>query len=517
MPPRMSPTRRATFSLAACGALVLFGAIAVHATPLDFLPVGDPLEDELRVLEIAGVRPGVPHFGIRPLQVIELPEFQTAADDPARSIAVERLRRGLARDRAGAGRPETPRLIQLASPGEQRFETSVALEGQGTTERGQGSRFASGSGAHLRVGIQNGHWLAYSHLLAGRVDQGLRFAEALIPGNDVVLHSEEALLAYSGDSASWSAQVGRGRWHWGPGYEGALMLSRTSAPLTGMALRFRVAPVRADVMILAADLTPLSGERLAGHRAEWQPRDGLRIGLSEAVRYRSSSAEPLYLIGVLPYSLVQNLLVRDQPDSFPALRNNVLAGFDVAWRIAPGTRVYGELLIDDLRTDVSSAVNKYGWQLGWEGVGTVRDQRVTWGTELTRLTRFVYTSFFGRSFVANDRPLGFPTGPDARRLTVRGTWDPSPAWQLWAVTSRTDVGESGLDVPFQPGSPRVPSSEFAGIVEKVRDLEVGLRWWPASGVDVSVSGGYRWVSDFGHVEGADHDQPRASLALRLVR
>src|SRR6185295_742779 len=192
-----------------------------------------------------------------------------------------------------------------------------------------------------RAAAQVGGWLAYSHVLVGRVDQGLQFAEAVFPGNDLVMHSEEAYLAYSGDSANWSAQIGRSRWHWGPGYEGALMLSRTSAPLTGMALHLRIAPVRADGMILAATLNSLGGERLAAHRAEWQPRSGLRIGVSEAVRYRSTNAEPLYLIGVLPFSLVQNLLVRDQPESTAALRNNVLAGADVAWRIAPGTRVYG--------------------------------------------------------------------------------------------------------------------------------------------------------------------------------
>jgi hypothetical protein len=514
----MFPNRRAPISLAASCALVVLGAISAHATPLDFLPVGDPLEDELRVLEIMGPGPGPRHFGMRPLQMIGLPDFSAAAADPTRSIASLRLERSLARDRAatGAGSPATPRLLQLASPGDQRFETSVALEGQAIVGRGRDPDLSSGSGGHLRAAAQIGHWLAYSHVMVGRVDQGLRFAEAVFPGNDVVTHSEEAYLAYTGDSASWSAQLGRSRWHWGPGYEGALMLSRTSAPLTGMALHFRVSPLRADGMILVANLNSLGGERLAAHRAEWQPRDGLRVGVSEAVRYRSNGTEPLYLVG-LPFSLVQNLLVRDQPESTAALRNNILAGTDVAWRVAPGTRVYGELLIDDLRTDVSNAINKYGWQLGWEGVGTVRDQRVTWGTEFTRLTRFVYTSFFNRSFVAEGRPLGFPTGPDARRLTVRGTWDPATEWQAWAITSRTDAGESGINVPFVPGSPRVPTDRFAGVVESTRELEAGLRWWPASGVDVSVSAGYRWVKNVGHVSGVDHEEPHARLSLRLVR
>src|SRR2546426_3203414 len=36
-------------------------------------------------------------------------------------------------------------------------------------------------------------------------------------------------------------------------------------------------------------------------------------------------------------------------------------------------------------------------------------------------------------------------------------------------------------------------STFEGVLETTRELEVGVRWWPASGVNVEVTGGYRWV------------------------
>src|SRR5262249_38237401 len=149
----------------------------------------------------------------------------------------------------------------------------------------------------------------------------------------------------------WAASLGRQRWHWGPGEEGSLVLSGSSAAFNAVAVRLRIEPFRADGMILNGTLRSAAGEQLAAHRLEWQPSDGLRLGLSEAARYRASSWQPLYLAGVLPYAMVQTLMASDEPDSQVALHNNVIAGVDAAWRIAPGTRIYGELLLDDVHTD----------------------------------------------------------------------------------------------------------------------------------------------------------------------
>ena len=122
---------------------------------------------------------------------------------------------------------------------------------------------------------------------------------------------------------------------------------------------------------------------------------------------------------------MQRLQVQDEPDSGSTLRNNVIASFDAAWRIAPGTRAYGELLLDDLNARTSEVPDKLAFQLGLEGAGMVRGARLSWGAEFTRLSRFVYTSFFGRSFETQGEPLGYFTGPDSRRFRLRGAWDPS--------------------------------------------------------------------------------------------
>jgi hypothetical protein len=222
-------------------------------------------------------------------------------------------------------------------------------------------------------------------------------------------------------------------------------------------------------------------------------------------------------VGVIPYVLVQRLQVQDEPDSAATLRNNVVMALDAAWRIAPGTRVYGELLIDDLSTKSKDFPDKLGFQLGLEGVGTVGGSRVVWGTEYTRLSRFVYTSYFGRSFEAQGEPLGFFTGPDSRRVRVRGAWDLNRAWQMLAAAALTDQGESGLDRPFVPGSPHEDVFDFLGVVERTREFELGARWWPASGVDLALSGGYRWIDNQNHVDGSDDRTAFGSLAVRVTR
>ncbi len=514
--------------LTALVALVLWAPATALASPLEFVPVGDPIESELRLLDILGPagtdeRILRPHLGLRPLQRFELQGRATPPDSPdaVRAISFARLERALGRDAAPWFAPHprwrsTPRSFEASAPDEQRFELSAAAEGSVLADTGD-VRFASGSGLRTRLGVQVDQWLLFTDLLAGRVDRARSFADPIVANTDLVVHTEETYLAYTGREGRWGMQFGRGRWHWGPGEEASLLLSKTSAPIAGLSYQVHLTAFHLDFSALSATLRQSAGEQLAAHRVEWQPRDALRLGLTETARYRASSWQPLYAIGAIPYVLVQRLLVQDEPDSSGALRNNIMLGVDAAWRIASGTRVYGELLLDDLSSRTTENPNKYGWQLGWEGVGLIGASRLGWGGEVTRLSRYVYTSFFGRTYEAQGGPLGFPLGPDSRRIALRSTLDLGADWQLLARASRSDQGENGLDEPYLPGSPRVAVGTFEGVVEQTRDLEAGLRWWPASGVDLRALAGYRWVGNEAHVTGRQTGHPRLTLEARLSR
>lgn len=505
--------------------------LAALGSPLEYLPVGDPLEAELRVLDILGpVTPGrplrLPRTGTRPLQRFEVDSLPPAGDAPglAHRISLQRLERVLARDAdpgaAAASVPGlTPRLYQQRFPDGGGLELSVGAEGAAQFAERR-VHYVSGTGLHARLALETDRWLAFSHLVVGHQDTARTFADPLFQKTDIIIYTGDTYLAYSGAGGRWGVQLGRTRWHWGPGEEGSLLLSKTAVPLTGLAFHVRIEPLHADGTALSATLRGDAGEQLAAHRLEWQPFDRLRIGLSEAARYKSAAWQPLYLMGVVPYILVQRLQVQDEPDSAAALRNNVMIGGDVAWRVAPGTRIYGEVLADDLHiVETITWPNKYAYQLGWEGVGVIRGTRWVWGGEYTRVTRFVYTSFFGRDYVAQGRPLGFPVAPDAARMRVRVACDLSPAWQLTSMVTRTRKGENTLAEPYLPipGTPPIDASTFQGVVEETRELEAGLRWWPAGGVDIAVTAGYRWVDDAGHVPGARLREPNGTLALQLVR
>ncbi len=513
-------------------ALALAAACVAPATasPLEYLPVGDPLEAELRVLDLYAPAPEpgrllLPHADAHPVRFADL--MGTAAAVPvrgARAITVARIERALARDATATFPPAdvrgaTPRLFQRAYPDNGRVEVSTGLEGRGLFTDAAGAdrtRWADGSGVHLRGTAQTDRWTAHAHLWVGELRDVTSYSDALVANSNVALTTEDSWLSYDG-GAAWDFQIGRSRWAWGPGEEGSLLLSRTAAPLSGMMLHLRIAPLRADAFVFNATTRPGRGEQLAAHRLEWQPADGVRLGLAEAARYHASGWMGLYVSGVVPYSVVQRLLDQDAGGATDTLRNNVLISADAAVRIADGSRAYGEIVIDDLHLRTGSVPNRLGFQLGWDGTGDVRGTRVTWNAEYTRLSRFVYTSSYGRDYTAQGMPIGFPIGPDAGRFRARVGWDPDADWQLTAIATRTVRGESGLDVPFVAGSPVPPAFEYAGTRETTRTLEGALRYWPATGVDVALSAGREWVEDAGHVAGASRADWRGSLSVRLVR
>ncbi len=515
---RIPSTLIALFALCAPGAL---DARMALAAPAQFLPVGDPLEAELRVLDLYEPAPALPrlvHLHARPLQWIELggdSDWNTTTG--ARGLALRRLARARALEWPGASATagSTPRLLERAWPGELGVTLSTGVEGARRWD-GRDSDWADGSGLHVRTALQVERWLAFSHLYLGQLADVSRYSDAVVYGTDLAAGTEESWLSYT-SGTRWSAQLGRSRWHWGPGEEGSLLLSKTSAPLTGLMLHTRIEPWRADLFLFDATVHPGRGEQLAAHRLEWQPRPWARLGVAEAARYRSDGWQGLYLAGVIPYSVVQRLLDQDSRDTPGANRNNVLMAFDASVRVADGSRVYGELLLDDVHARTASVPNKYGWQAGWDGAGTMGGTRMTWNAEYTWMSRWTYTSFYGRTYAAQDRPIGWLEGPGSRRLRLRASADAGRDVQCTLVATRTERGEEDLGDPFVPGDPPPPPSSLAGVAELERALEGELRWWPATGLDFSVRAGRAWFENASHVASAADARWRGTLALRLTR
>ena len=505
-------------------------AAPAAAGPLEFVSPRDPLVAELRVLDCYDLpadsgRFRLPHLSTLPLQRVEL-----MGDGPpigrggsARSRVAERIERELQRDAVGAftdarARRSTPRTLQRVGPDDERVELSIAFEGDWDVTREAGVTHAQardGTGLHVRTGVQLARWQALLHLALGELHGASRYTDVLVTNTNIAAQTDEAYLSYSAGTR-WNVAVGRQRIAWGPGEEGSLLFSRTATPLTGLWIHARLHALRADGFIFDATTDPGRGEQLAGHRLEWQPTSGLRLGVGEAARYHASGWQGVYVAGVIPYSIAQRLLAQDG-DTAGVNRNNIELAFDAAWRPADGTRVYGEVLIDDVHAKTGSIPNKYGAQLGLDGAWTRGITRLTWNAEYTWLSRYVYTSFFGRSFMAQAQPLGYFTGPDARRLHTRVTWDPRVDWQVSLVATRTWKGENGLDEPFIPGM-RVPDvAALEGTPEVADDVTGIVRWWPANGVDLSLALGWQRRDGADHVAGAERHGAHAYLGVRLAR
>lgn len=521
----MDVHRRRVIWAAVVPVLLLLPAAAA-ATPLEYIPVGDPLEDEIRTLDVLGPLPGgrplrLVRTGMRPLQRFELDSLPSATLAPGRAhyISLMRLERTLARDRDGAVIPPggTPRLYQKHYGDGSRFELSVGAEGVVDWVTGSQVRYASDTGIHGRVALETARWLAFSHVVVGHQDSARSFADPVFQGTDVVAHTSETYIAYTGTNQLWALQFGRNRWAWGPGLEGSMLLSKTAPPITGLAFRARIEALRLDAMAISGTLRSTAGDQLAAHRLEWQVRDNLRLGLSEAAIYRSEAWQPLYLLGAIPYILVQRMMDQDEPEAKATHRNNIMVGGDVAWRIAPGTRVYAELLADDLQFTGSGYPNRFAMQVGWDGAATFRGTRLVWNGEYTRVNRYVYTSSFGRDFTSQGQSLGFPVSPDSRRMRVRGAWDFTPSWQLLAMATFTKKGENTLADPYIPGLSPASGGTLEGVVEEARELELGARWWPSVAVDLTGTLAFLHAANANHVIDATSNDVRATLAFRLLR
>ena len=510
-------------------ALVCIGAAhprdaASH--PLADLEVGDPLERELRMLDL--IPPGqrgssilLSHLGTRPLlRDVWNADSAYAGPGPLARVSWVRLARGLGRDASvvisDSLPASTPYAVSVTGTDGARFDFSPGLEGQADADRDT-TRWADGSGLQLRGALGLDHWIGQLHLFVGEEAGGHLYTDPIVTNSDVIVQTDQALIGYIAPRDRFGFRFGRGRWHWGPGNEASLVLSQTSAPLTALELHLGLADGRLALSALSGALQPSSGQQLAAHRIEWQPVDAVRLGASEAVRYHATGWSPLYVIGLIPYSLVQRLQNKDEPDSTNTLHNNVMISVDASWRVALGTRLYGEFLVDDLHSRTNDNPDKLAYQVGWDGMGSLFGTRLSWNGEYTRLSRYIYTSNVGLEFSAQGRPLGFPTGPDASRLLLDVRWDPNPDWQLIATALRQEKGENDLGEPFVQGSPRQPAWEFSGVVEHTRAAELGVRWWPAGGVDAAISAGYEWRENAGHVAGADRESAIGSFALRLHR
>jgi hypothetical protein len=512
--------------------------------PVEWLTPGDPLHRELELLRATGLADTAHVLFTRPLArktVAAIVARARRLHPDSRDPSLVRLERAFGQELVDRGwaAPEdwtaplatvtgtwddAPAEREPGAPGEpapppdgDMLRLRLSAYGDGTLLVSEdNTRFEDRSRAGGRLDVESGAFLVHLDAWVGRLRDAERFSDVLVKGSDFAAYAEDFYASLS--TKPLDASLGKGKFGWGPGASGSLLWSSTADPVTYLSLgstlfrHVRLTAVHGDV-----DAT--RGARIAGHRLEWFPSPRLTVGLGEAVRYTSATWQPLYLVSLLPYTWVQRLLAQDALDGTGAAepnRNNVMAALDASWVVQPGRTLYGEFLLDDQGLAAGGQPTRIGYQLG--GLATLGLGRLGRGDlrlEYSRVYNYVYATFYGEDFIHHSKAIGYPEGPDVRRLDVDFRLAPSPDWEYRLAGSIQDHGEGTLGTFFDPDSGAASGSELSGVVERETRVLAGARWWPRDNVDVGVELTQAWLRDARHVEGAEESRTEARVFVRL--
>lgn len=341
---------------------------------------------------------------------------------------------------------------------------------------------------------------------------------------------EYATLACGGET--WRAEAGRSRHGWGPVPRGGLMLSGLSPSQDGVTLEATFAGGRLKAQMLAlsldrmrvsraemsgltesswfpADGTALDVRRfLSAHRLVWRAGERFWIGASETVLYGGPFRgwEPYYLVPFLPfYSEQWN---RGNND-------NLLVGFDADWYPSPGSRLFGELLIDDAQYDTGREPQEIAWTVGAAQVLRAGGVAPALRVDYTRVNTWTYGQVMPwNRYTMGRAPLGDPLGPDADRWRAELALPLTRRLRLVAEGLRTRRGE------VRPETPRPVAVPFgrsfpSGVVERNEGGRITLELLAPPRLRAAAWAGGERTRNRANVQGRDRSRWIGGLELRI--
>jgi len=498
-----------------------FGVRAAAAQPAEFFPPYHALYEELESLVARGLLPSFP-IHTRPLARADIARALLDAREKDPSIEsdlhYQRLERELTRELEDLGegpRKETGPLLDVGGR-EERFRVAIAGHARGDFEdkRRIHYRLLDESSLAARMGLQLWPGFgAYEELGITRIRGQREFIDAIAAHTDLeatVLRGE-----LTGRVGKITGALGYDTFRWGPGRRGTLLLSDAAGSMGFLMLQGSArGKVGVTATALNAVISMADHHYLAAHRLEFEIAPRWNIGIAEAARYSSDGIDLLYVTGLLPYTVVERIRIREvSNDSLRSLeRANVMASADVSFRALRALTLYGELLVDDYATESASMPNRIGYQLGFRSDRPWGARAVHFLGEYARVRNFVYSVYYGENYIYRNRSLGYSLGPDAENVFLEAAFDLSRDWQLRWSGDFTNHGEGRLGVPWQPSMGPVSTAGLSGIVEERREVWGDARWMPRDNVDLSVGAGFRRLRNEGNVSGADRESWLARFA-----
>jgi hypothetical protein len=253
-------------------------------------------------------------------------------------------------------------------------------------------------------------------------------------GKETYYDQTEAYL-----TAGWryvDVTFGKDHVAWGPGLNDNLLLSGNSPSFDQLRLRVKPSnvlilnylvgrlhswPEIVDSMYQTSEgwmRFALEPKWLAAHRLDYFPREWLDLSISEAIVWGERGLDPAYLNPL-------NFMYSAQHDNGD--RDNVMMSADFSARLWNSGKLYGSLLIDDLKTSMIGkgwAGNKLGWQFGlwWSKTG-INDMDIL--LEYARLEPYVYSHFFPvNKYSTWNSSLGLNMPPNSDRFGTTVTYRP---------------------------------------------------------------------------------------------
>jgi hypothetical protein len=516
-----------TRSLALLGSAALASlwlAALAGAEPAEFLEARHAAYEEVEALAARGHLDSIRIY-TRPIARVDLAGALLRArrlrPDVESDPSYLRLERELARELSDLDTtrayPETGPLVD-SGPRETRFRLQSAAHVRGDYDETRDDahfRFRDETAVGVRMALQvRPALVAYEEIAVTRIRGQREWIDPLASDTDVefaVLHA--GIIARGGPV---TGAIGYDYFRWGPGRRGTLLLSDNAGPMGYFHLRGDFAG-RITVTALSGILSREEDRMLAAHRIEFAATPWLTLGVAEAARYSSDGIDLLYGIGLLPYSLVERIHVREvSEDSLRGdVRSNVMASGDVVIRVSPDLSLYGEVLVDDFTTEEEQMPDRFGWTAGFRSHRPLGSGAIRFLAEYTFVRNYTYSVDYGENYEYREKPLGYGLGPDAENVWVETAYDLSRDWQVRWTGDFTNKGEGRIGEAWSPALGDVDTSGPTGVVERRREVWGDVRWMPRDNVDLALGLGYRTRENVGHVNGVDENAWLGRLAAEL--
>jgi hypothetical protein len=513
-------------------AVVVAFTLPAGAVPAEYLPTSHWAYEDLETLWTRGVLDSL-SLSARPWTRVEIARALEVAKTPAagRDPVYRRLAREFARELAFIDAPdaprETPPLVAIRD-GESEIRLSVGVDGIARGAPPSKTQIESGSGAFVAArGYLWPRIFFLTEVRAERTGTDRSIGDSLVRNEDFYLNTGEAYISFAPKYLELT--LGLTETRWGPGSTGTLLLSDASIPYGSVRVRLRFAG-RLELQTLSGILVQSDHRQLAAHRLALHVTPNLSLGVAEAARYDASSPELLYLLNLLPYTLVERFsaLNRERTPEIDQ-RNNVMMSFDAVWRFRPGGRVWGEFLLDDFATESNDMPHRMAWQFGAAADGVIGSKPVGALFEYTKVFRFTYAVHYDRNFIFRDDPLGFHRGPDSEHYRLRLRADPAVAWSVALDVEWRRQGEGFLGEAWcRPGQPEPMESvcsppgetfdqwsglHLTGVIESTLRVTPSVAWAPRDNVRLRAGLGVRSVRNAGHVEGSSDADPELFVSV----